>query len=308
MNCRKFETIINDLARVSVMDAAEREMGLAHAESCARCASRLADEKALTLGLRAINMSAQVLEAPAQVESALLAAFRERAAAAPSLANNSPSLAGKSKTADAEVVVPMQRRTRPLWSWSTGVAAAAAVVLFAVVLGLLSLQSRPGAQPSSQLAGDEPAAIETEALTKETQPQQALASVAPAREETENEELPLIRESGRTPSRSALQSVANVTRRPKQRANSMTNAGGGSRLVNAASNAGETEIATDFMPLTYDGGATAMDSGHVVRVELPRSALVSMGLPMNIERAGERVKADVLLGDDGIARAIRFVR
>jgi hypothetical protein len=60
--------------------------------------------------------------------------------------------------------------------------------------------------------------------------------------------------------------------------------------------------------LTYDGGALAMESGHVVRVELPRTALVSMGLPMNPERAGELVKADVLMGDDGVARAIRFVR
>ena len=50
------------------------------------------------------------------------------------------------------------------------------------------------------------------------------------------------------------------------------------------------------------------DGGHLVRVELPRSALVSFGLPVNFERAGGRVKADVLLGDDGIAHAIRFVR
>jgi hypothetical protein len=50
------------------------------------------------------------------------------------------------------------------------------------------------------------------------------------------------------------------------------------------------------------------DGGHVVRVELPRSAMASFGLPVNFERAGGRVKADVLLGDDGIARAIRFVR
>jgi hypothetical protein len=41
---------------------------------------------------------------------------------------------------------------------------------------------------------------------------------------------------------------------------------------------------------------------------LPRSALASLGLPMNVERANERVKADVLLGHDGLARAIRFVR
>jgi hypothetical protein len=29
---------------------------------------------------------------------------------------------------------------------------------------------------------------------------------------------------------------------------------------------------------------------------------------MNMDRADERVKADVLLGSDGLARAIRFVK
>jgi hypothetical protein len=51
-----------------------------------------------------------------------------------------------------------------------------------------------------------------------------------------------------------------------------------------------------------------LDSGQVMRVELPRSALMSFGLPMNMERANERIKADVIVGDDGLARAIRFVR
>jgi hypothetical protein len=45
-----------------------------------------------------------------------------------------------------------------------------------------------------------------------------------------------------------------------------------------------------------------------VRVEMPRSALMSFGLPMNMERGGGRVKADVVVGNDGFARAIRFVR
>jgi hypothetical protein len=45
-----------------------------------------------------------------------------------------------------------------------------------------------------------------------------------------------------------------------------------------------------------------------VRVELPRSALSSFGIPVNADHAGGRVKADVLLGEDGTARAIRFVR
>jgi hypothetical protein len=34
----------------------------------------------------------------------------------------------------------------------------------------------------------------------------------------------------------------------------------------------------------------------------------SFGLPVSEERALDRVQADVLMGEDGIARAIRFVR
>jgi hypothetical protein len=68
------------------------------------------------------------------------------------------------------------------------------------------------------------------------------------------------------------------------------------------------EIATRFLPFTSAGSFEQMDGGQLVRVEIPRSALVSFGLPMNIERADERIKADVLIGNDGVARAIRFVR
>jgi hypothetical protein len=75
----------------------------------------------------------------------------------------------------------------------------------------------------------------------------------------------------------------------------------------AATNTNE-EIATEFLPITYGGNLSQLDDGQLVRVELPRSALQSFGLPVNAERAGERVKADVLLGHDGVARAIRFVK
>ncbi len=68
------------------------------------------------------------------------------------------------------------------------------------------------------------------------------------------------------------------------------------------------EIATDFMPLGYLNPATLQDGGQIVRVELPRSALVSFGLPVNMDRYHEKVKADVLLGVDGLAHAIRFVQ
>jgi hypothetical protein len=71
---------------------------------------------------------------------------------------------------------------------------------------------------------------------------------------------------------------------------------------------GNSEIATDFIPVTYGGAANLADGGRMVRVELPRSAMASFGLPVNMDRANERVKADVLLGVDGLAHAIRFVR
>ena len=68
------------------------------------------------------------------------------------------------------------------------------------------------------------------------------------------------------------------------------------------------EIATDFFPLTFAAEATTpSEGGHLVRVTIPRSALVAMGLPMNVYRSAEHVRADVVIGDDGLARAIRFI-
>ncbi|MGH9626955.1 MAG: hypothetical protein ACRD7E_01115 [Bryobacteraceae bacterium] len=66
-------------------------------------------------------------------------------------------------------------------------------------------------------------------------------------------------------------------------------------------------IATEFVALPFAPAFTSYDRGQIVRVQLPRSSLRTFGFPVNPERASERVKADVVLGEDGIARAIRFV-
>ena len=75
-----------------------------------------------------------------------------------------------------------------------------------------------------------------------------------------------------------------------------------------AADAGTAEIATDFLPLTYGAATNLEEGGRMVRVELPHSALATFGLPVNMDRANERVKADVLFGVDGLAHAIRFIR
>jgi len=68
------------------------------------------------------------------------------------------------------------------------------------------------------------------------------------------------------------------------------------------------EIATDFVPLGDMNAATLQDGGQIIRVKLRRSALVKFGFPVNMERYNENVNADVLIGVDGLARAIRFVQ
>ncbi len=67
------------------------------------------------------------------------------------------------------------------------------------------------------------------------------------------------------------------------------------------------EVYTDFYAL--DSAATAgIPDGMVLRVRVPRAMMANFGLPVTEERLGQRVEADVLVGNDGAARAIRFVR
>ena len=70
----------------------------------------------------------------------------------------------------------------------------------------------------------------------------------------------------------------------------------------------EEQAMTGFLPVgpgvTFGPG----ERGSLVRVRLPRSALASFGFPVNENRETDSVNADVLLGDDGLARAIRFVQ
>jgi len=68
------------------------------------------------------------------------------------------------------------------------------------------------------------------------------------------------------------------------------------------------EVSTEFFPLIYSSIPTT--TGHLVRLDVPRSALASFGLadPPFAGTAPDTIPADVLVGDDGLARAVRFVR
>jgi hypothetical protein len=66
-------------------------------------------------------------------------------------------------------------------------------------------------------------------------------------------------------------------------------------------------VATAFLPLIH--GQLSLAGTHLVRMELPRRALVSFGLASaEVFDTTGTVLADVAVGDDGLARAVRFVQ
>jgi hypothetical protein len=62
-----------------------------------------------------------------------------------------------------------------------------------------------------------------------------------------------------------------------------------------------------FYPLPEAEALPAVENAMVVRVELPVSSLQLMGVPVGEESADSNVEADLLLGQDGLARAVRLV-
>ena len=277
MSCRNYETILTEVARDQMLDARARTEALAHAEACARCAVRLADERALSAGLSALSSSAAAAQTPARVEEKLLAAFRQGPNFVP---------------ASTPVVASNPRRA---W-WA--VAAAAAILVVSTFAAVRLLPAGAGETAKQPASAAEPSPIpqpvwrEGDSVADNDEPR-------PALDKDEDVQKPV----------PAPQFQRNRRDRPGLVRDVRFNEGRtGGRLNPEFAAGSDEEIATDFMPLSYGGGFSQIDDGQVVRVELPRSALHSFGLPVNAERAGERVKADVLLGHDGVARAIRFVR
>ncbi len=277
MNCQNFESIVNELARQQMIEAGARDQALAHAEQCGECTLRLGDERALTQSLRDLTTDMSGLEAPARVESELLAAFRRQTVSGP--------LAFKAQS--------------PKRNWSYWATAVAAAILLAVIVGIATMSMRPRA---TEVAAESPyippfrpgVANNIEAGPPSTGGEKVLTLLPKQGTKLSNHN-PRRRTNSQGARPNSRDSRAN--RDPLEVNSDST----------VAANYGN-EIATDFMPVGYASPLSLQDGGQVMRVELPRSALAGFGLPVNMDRVNERVKADVLVGTDGQARAIRFVQ
>ena len=63
-------------------------------------------------------------------------------------------------------------------------------------------------------------------------------------------------------------------------------------------------IERPFLSLPYSDRALPLDQAMILQVEMPRAALVSAGVPVPV--SGDPVAAEVILGIDGLPRAIRL--
>jgi hypothetical protein len=69
----------------------------------------------------------------------------------------------------------------------------------------------------------------------------------------------------------------------------------------------EGALEEGFLLLPGAAQLGAADGVNILHVELRRSAMMQVGIEVSPERADEAVRADVMVGSDGLARAVRFV-
>ena len=79
-----------------------------------------------------------------------------------------------------------------------------------------------------------------------------------------------------------------------------------SRAIPAAQSA--AYFSSGFVPVPFAGGFARGDSGVIVRVRVPRSALAELGYPVDETQGQGIVQADLLVGEDGWPRAVRIVK
>lgn len=275
MNCQEFDYIVNDLAQTRPMDADSREAGLVHAASCERCDACLKDHRALHSALKALAVSSEMKAAPSHVEMALLATFRQQAVTA---------------TKSNLAVFPVRQRPARMWM----LAAAAALLVAGFTLAASIWLRKPSAKEPiiSVLPHPSVSPVGTPPKSGRLPNESALIAVGIADPDGKPPVKPRRKNTPRPSTSDRSRVVASV---------------GGFTPVFGYQEAG-LEVATDFFPLMNEQSSQPLESGQLIRVQMPRSALASFGLPVNYERTNIPVKADVLLADDGSARAIRFVR
>jgi hypothetical protein len=280
MNCLAFEKIVVDLARELPMDAASKQGGLAHAQSCVRCAGRLKTEQGLSRSLRAVAKGDHLLSASSALESSLLAAFRQRNEMSPVAAN---------VTVPTFTDSPLKRFFAS-FKWAFAPAAAVAAILLIAFVVVRALQ--PTAPSNPGVANGE-----TPAPPAPSQPEQIKVPLP----ESEPEEQVAVAGRPNPPRLTTPIKHQAVRTAPRRRTDRVTVEIGEFRVDEP-----EAVSAKDFLVFDYAQTLPPADSVQLMRVRLPRERLAPLGIPLPSNARNENfVNADFLVGSDGVPRAIR---
>ena len=240
-----------------------------HSSCCARCAARVAEARDLAASLRLLAEADEHLEAPWHVETRLLDA-----------------LEAEQRRRDTTV-----RVTRPALKH---VALAASLLLALAALASWSLDlARDRPRHSAQVRRSAPDAA-TVGPQRDSRPSAGAQASRPERIDVLRSE-----PSAKVPTLSAGRSGVQRVR-------------SGGRQLRALAPLPQAErevvLATSFLPVVGSPELYAGETLHLIRVRLPRSSLPAFGVALDENRTTEMIDADVLLGDDGFARAIRFIQ
>lgn len=64
----------------------------------------------------------------------------------------------------------------------------------------------------------------------------------------------------------------------------------------------------EFVAVSYTGDPhETSGGGRIIRVDMKRSSLYALGIDVPLENAGDTIKADLLIGADGVTRGVRIV-
>ncbi|MEO8027641.1 MAG: hypothetical protein ABI823_14260 [Bryobacteraceae bacterium] len=272
MNCREFEELVREIAVGDPsVDPAVSRAAAEHSAGCAACGARLIAEHRLTGALRALSVSVRTRETNLSD------------AVAP------PVLAMENRLLDAFRVHREQTSNR--------VSVAPKPVVRKPNVIALKPAGRPRVfWPVAIAAAAAIVAIFVSLRTETSVGEPARPVVArqtpPVREQVKN---PLSPDPGSEPSTQAAASGRRIESLPVRR-------------QPAPQRRQPQMVATEFVPLQRGDVMEPMDRGQLVRVQVPRMAMRNAGFPVREDRLSEPVLADVLVGEDGTARGIRFVK
>jgi hypothetical protein len=268
MTCREFK---HSAASYSMweLSRSQDEQVLGHAESCESCGSWLRKQRTLAVSMQTLQARTAGLEAGANVERALLRAFRQDTLQGSNVVPMGvKERSGSLRPAATPLSTPVALKLSRFFEVGAYVALAAAI-LVSVFLGVRILRNNSNApQVQSQIA---PSSVEPLPQKPVTAVQNAVASDL-------SHGQPASAPRERTP-RSSVKEVATAT-------STVTN------------DDAQSLAEVDYTPLMFCDPLSCDADTQVVRVELPAGANGQSSQPQ---------EADLVVGYDGVVRAARIV-